>query len=152
MPLAHCLIVEPELAWNYMRLDIMLLVTSFYLPKASNPIFAWPFKSNTGAGGSRKEVLCSKSGGFAGVQTKDDGVKNSESSLGSNSRERLDCRRRVKEVGRVTSRFYCHFNQETQVNILNTHTHRERNRKSFLCLENGHPSIIMFILRRIETQ
>ena len=62
MPLAHCLIVEPELAWNYMRLDIMLLVTSFYLHKASNPIFAWPFKSNTGAGGSRKEVLCSNQG------------------------------------------------------------------------------------------
>lgn len=51
MPLAHCLMVEPELAWNYMRLDIMLLVTSSYLPKANNPIFTQPFKSNAGAGG-----------------------------------------------------------------------------------------------------
>ena len=62
MPLAHCLMIEPELAWNYMRLDIMLLVTSSYLSKANNPIFTQPFKSNTGAGGSRKEVMCSNQG------------------------------------------------------------------------------------------
>ena len=51
-----------ELAWNYMRVDILLLVTSSYLPKANNHTFARPFKSNTGAGGSRKEVLCSNQG------------------------------------------------------------------------------------------
>lgn len=94
-----------------------------------------------------------QSGVFAGVQTKDDGVEKSKSSLGSNSRGRLDCRRRVKEVGGITSRFYCYYNQETKLGQYTEHTyaHTQRNRKSFLLLENGHPSIIIFV-RRIETQ